>query len=135
MTRDQKESLAAFTRWSTGPSFQIVLGRAQTACLVAVHAAKGHKNHPGRTHPRLRCWVTAVRGLCERGLVSHHWDEYTMEQKKNSTYDMFYKVTEAGELVIKLLKLVGTYDILLAEFHACDEKEEMERIRLIPVAR
>lgn len=121
------EKNEAFTRWTSGNTFSLVMGRAQIAVLVSIHASIGKKERAGfgifGSHPRLKHWLIGVRGLEERGLLIHTQSLIPKDRWSvgNYTIDECWKFTNAGLLVVELLKITGIYDTLLADFRSFEK--------------
>src|SRR5258706_8069452 len=117
----------AFREWTRGTSFVLAMGRTQVATLVALEASanraltgsKGGWFLIGHGHRLLKNFVTAVRGLQDRGLVKFGG---LTDFRGRSTKDQF-AVTEAGEHVLALLQISGVYQELLADFEASDKSQ------------
>jgi len=114
-----------FRAWTRGTSFTLQMGKTQVATLVAIAASR--EAFIGISHPMLRHYVTAMRGLEERGLVRRPkgWTKDAWRENLNKPTPLIshQEPTEAGELVIALLRCNGTYDELKREFlrHIPDE--------------
>jgi len=117
----------ALREWTRGTSFVLAMGRTQVAALVALDASAnraltGSKSGwflIGHGHRILKNFVTAVRGLQDRGLVKFGG---LTDFRGRSTKDQF-AVTEAGEHVLALLHISGVYQELLADFEASDKRQ------------
>lgn len=110
-------------------SFTLAMGKTQVATLIAVAASAERRDLIGRsTHPFYRCFITAVRGLEERGLVQHFAWTSTAEHARRTKYKEFFAVTEAGEHVVALLKLTGIYAEIEAELLASEANAPRVRI-------
>lgn len=108
---------SSFRQWTRGITFNLALGKTQTATLVATHlyADEHHHNYP-HGHKLLRHFIVAKEGLRERGLIITLGWTTPEEYHKRKKYKEFSRLTPAGELVIGLLKETGIYQELEKEF-------------------
>lgn len=122
----------AFRSWTRGTSFTINMGKTQVATLVAIGVSR--ENYVGILHPLLRHFVTAIRGLEERGLVRRPrgYDQRSVLLNPR-TLAAHFEPTEAGEHVLALLKCAGVYQELRGEFlaYAVDRQTGMYAIRKV----
>lgn len=121
----------ALRSWTRGVSFTLAMGKTQVATLVSAHLSQGMQYPPvGQSHKLVRQFITAMHGLEERGLiVPHIWRQpgaaNPVRFSQGKTFGQCWQVTEAGELVVSLLKLSGIYDELRAELEACDKQQRV----------
>lgn len=132
MRKEGAKSLAintALRAWTRGTSFTLAMGKTQVATLIAVAVSAEQRDLIGRSaHPFFRCFVTAVNGLIDRGLVQHFPWKTAQEHSRRTKYREFYAVTEAGEHVVALLKITGIFAEIEAELLAADAKAPRVRI-------
>lgn len=103
-----------FRLWTRGTSFSINLGKSQVKTLIAMDVSK--EDHIGFGHPMLNNFVTAVRGLESRGLYQR---PKSYDPKKNDNAPIpissAFEPTEAGNLIIQLMKITGIYQEIKEE--------------------
>lgn len=103
-----------FRAWTRGTSFSINMGKTQVVTLVAIGVSR--EKFLGLTHPMLRLYVPAIRGLQERGLVRRpkSWGPESWKKERNPLVRIM-EPTEAGEHILALLRIAGVYQELRAE--------------------
>lgn len=99
----------------TRTGFDLSLTRGQIEALVWLNESIG-KGGPRdwSTYPSGR-WASHVGGLHRRGLTWHHYDQErwrkaTMAERDAAPVSDFYGITEAGQLVVGLLRETGLYE-------------------------
>lgn len=111
----------------TSASFQLSLGLTHIAALVAIdHDLRRNRSiredldehtfaerKPAcASGPHRRAFqhnATGLHGLCRRGLVIHHTPTRSGEEWLGTKPEEIWEVTEAGRLVIALLKEAGLW--------------------------
>lgn len=116
----------SFRAWTRGTSFTLQMGKTQVATLVAVAASR--EQFIGFGHPALRLFVTAIRGLEARGLVSMKEFSDDNPHKIRALYER-WSITDAGKHVVALLKCAGIYDELKRELLAAKRSEHGYYVR------
>ena len=101
-----------FRAWTRGTSFTINMGKTQVITLVAIGVSR--EKYVGLLHPQLRHYVTAVRGLQDRGLVRRPRN-FNPKPMMPRPLVSIMEPTEAGDHILSLLKIAGVYDELKSE--------------------
>lgn len=128
-----------FRQWTRGVSFQLSMGKYQTACLISIFESPNRQVPIGHGHKLLAGWIGGARGLMKRGLIIHHppkrgiitndpfsdyrgiiiWANDAEKNRNTVIYKVkdIWEITEAGKLVIGLLKIAGVYQEIASEFY------------------
>jgi hypothetical protein len=120
---DVSRTNQAFRAWTRGTSFTINMGKTQVITLAAIEVSR--ERYVGLLHPMLRHFVTAIRGLEDRGLVRRP-KSYKKERSAMlapQTLARVFEPTEPGEHVLALLKCSGVYDELRGEILAYEPNQ------------
>jgi hypothetical protein len=115
----RNEALRAYT---TSRAFVLDLRKTHIETLVYIdwvlelEAAGKHRIDPSFWVRSPSLFATGAPGLERRGLVEHLWQPAKGEGPTNERpFSDFWRITEAGRLVVGLLKEAGLYD----EYAAC----------------
>lgn len=105
----------------TRVGFDLSLGKTHVAALIMLDLAIAAKGSVDSRHPMLRNWITAMHGLCARGLMVHD-TKFDRRGHPRPGLHHHYKITKAGRMVIGLLKEAGIYqehaDLLTPQLRA-----------------
>lgn len=128
-TKKPEQVNSALRQWTRGISFTLAMGKTQVTTLVAVHLSRESSDLIGGSrHRGLRCFITGVRGLQERGLVIHYPLTNASDRSRRTKYSQYFAVTPAGQLVVELLSLTGVYQELAAELIEAEQSTHRVRI-------